>query len=88
MVLDECPKLSFSKKQINKSLKLSHNWAERSKTEFGNNSPKALFGIVQGGIFNDLRLESLDGLKKIGFNEEETNGILGNNWYNFYKGIN
>ena len=28
------------------------------------------------------------GLKKIGFNEEETNGILGNNWYNFYKGIN
>ena len=38
MVLDECPKLSFDKKQINRSLKLSHNWAERSKVEFGENS--------------------------------------------------
>ena len=34
--------------------------------------------------FNNLE----SGLKKIGFNEDETNGILGNNWYNFYKGIN
>ena len=33
-----------------------------------------------------INLES--GLKKIGFNEEEVNGILGNNWYNFYKGLN
>ena len=37
MVLDECPKLSFSKKQIKESIKLSHNWAERSKIEFGEN---------------------------------------------------
>ena len=32
---------------------------------FGNNSKKALFGIVQGGIYKDLRLESLENLKKI-----------------------
>ena len=29
-----------------------------------------------------------DGLKKVGFSENEVNGILGNNWYNFYKGMN
>ena len=58
MVLDECPKLSFNKKQIDQSLELSHNWAERSKIEFGNNPKKALFGIVQGGIYNDLRMKS------------------------------
>ena len=75
MVLDECPKLTFSKKKINQSLKLSHNWAERSKTEFGSNSQKALFGIVQGGIYNDLRLESLDGLKKIDFDGYALGGL-------------
>ena len=75
MVLDECPKLSFDKKQINRSLKLSHNWAERSKVEFGENSKKALFGIVQGGIYNDLRLESLEGLKKIDFDGYALGGL-------------
>jgi len=75
MVLDECPKLSFNKKQINQSLKLSHNWAERSRAEFGNNSKKALFGIIQGGIYNDLRLESLDGLKKIDFDGYALGGL-------------
>ena len=75
MVLDECPKLTFSKKKINQSLKLSHNWAERSKAEFGSNSQKALFGIVQGGIYNDLRLESLDGLKKIDFDGYALGGL-------------
>ena len=64
MILDECPKLSTDKNKIKKSLDLSLNWAERSKVEFGNNSKKALFGIIQGGIYKDLRLESLEGLKK------------------------
>ena len=75
MVLDECPKLSFSKKQIKESIKLSHNWAERSKIEFGENSKKALFGIVQGGIHKDLRLESLNGLQKIGFDGYAIGGL-------------
>ena len=65
MVLDECPKLTSDKNKIIKSLRISHNWAERSKIQFGNDSKKALFGIVQGGIYKDLRLESLDYLKKI-----------------------
>ena len=75
MVLDECPKLTNDKDKISQSLKLSHNWAERSKNEFGINSKKALFGIVQGGIYKDLRLESLNNLKKIDFDGYALGGL-------------
>ena len=75
MVLDECPKLSSDKKKISESLKLSNHWAERCKTEFGNNPKKALFGIVQGGIYKDLRLESLEALKKIEFDGYAIGGL-------------
>jgi len=75
MVLDECPKLSNDKNKICESLKLSHNWAERSKNEFGNNPKKALFGIIQGGIYKDLRLESLDGLSKLDFDGYALGGL-------------
>jgi queuine tRNA-ribosyltransferase len=75
MVLDECPKLSTDKKKISQSLKLSHNWAERSKKEFGYNPKKALFGIVQGGIYKDLRIESLDGLTKLDFDGYALGGL-------------
>ena len=75
MVLDECPKLSADKNKISQSLKLSHNWAERSKKEFGNNPKKALFGIVQGGIYKDLRIESLEGLVKMDFDGYALGGL-------------
>ena len=75
MVLDECPKLSTSKKDLSDSIKISENWAERSKEEFGNNSKKGLFGIIQGGIYKDLRLESLEGVKKIGFDGYAVGGL-------------
>jgi queuine tRNA-ribosyltransferase len=75
MVLDECPRLTKDKNIISKSLDLSHNWAERSKSEFGHNPKKALFGIVQGGIYKDLRLESLEGLKKIDFDGYALGGL-------------
>jgi queuine tRNA-ribosyltransferase len=75
MVLDECPKLTNDKKKISDSLKLSHHWAERSKVEFGNNPKKALFGIVQGGIYKDLRLESLNGLQKLDFDGYALGGL-------------
>tara|TARA_B100000700_G_C14976080_1_gene823938 strand:- start:102 stop:1214 length:1113 start_codon:yes stop_codon:yes gene_type:complete len=75
MVLDECPKLTSDKKKINDSLKLSLNWAKRSKDEFGNDPKKALFGIIQGGLYKDLRLESLDGLKKIEFDGYALGGL-------------
>jgi len=75
MVLDECPKLTNDKKKIIKSLKLSHQWAQRSRNEFGDNPKKALFGIVQGGVYKDLRLESLEGLKNIGFDGYAIGGL-------------
>ena len=75
MVLDECPKLTKNKNILRKSLKLSHNWAERSKIEFGDNPKKALFGIIQGGIYKDLRLESLENLKEIDFDGYALGGL-------------
>ena len=75
MVLDECPKLSNDKEKISQSIKLSSHWAERSKNEFGNNPKKALFGIVQGGIYKDLRLKSLESLENIGFDGYAVGGL-------------
>ncbi len=75
MVFDECPEYTKDKNRIEKSMNLSIKWAERSKKEFGENSEKMLFGIVQGGIFNDLRKECLDKLLKIGFDGYALGGL-------------
>ena len=60
---------------IKKSMNLSIYWAERSKKQFGDNPHKALFGIVQGGLFNDLRKKSLDSLIQIGFDGYAIGGL-------------
>ena len=89
MVLDECPKLTNDKNIISKSINLSKNWAERSKIEFGSNSKKALFGIAQGGIYKDLRLESLDALKEIGFDGYALGGLaVGETQKQMFKVLN
>lgn len=75
MVFDECPEYTKDKNRILKSMNLSIQWAERSKKEFGKNSEKMLFGIVQGGIFNDLRKECLDKLLNIGFDGYALGGL-------------
>ena len=75
MVLDECPKKTLDYNLIYKSLNLSTYWAKRSKKEFGKIKHKALFGIVQGGLFNDLRLKSLNDLKSIGFDGYAVGGL-------------
>ena len=75
MVMDECPKKTNDYKIIEKSLDLSMYWAKRSKKAFGSNSNKALFGIVQGGLFKDLRKKSLNELIKIGFNGYAIGGL-------------
>ena len=75
MVLDECPKLTNDKNKIKKSLDISNDWAKRSKDEFGISSHKALFGIVQGGVYKDLRLESLNNLEKINFDGYALGGL-------------
>ena len=56
-------------------MNLSLYWAKRSKKAFGKNPHKALFGIVQGGLFNDLRLESLNSLVEIGFDGYALGGL-------------
>jgi len=75
MVMDECPKKTTDYKTIKKSMDISSYWASRSKKVFGINPEKALFGIVQGGLFNDLRNKSLDELIKIGFDGYAIGGL-------------
>ena len=75
MVMDECPKNTQDKKKIKESLDLSMYWAKRSKIAFGANKLKALFGIVQGGLFNDLRLESIEKLVDINFDGYALGGL-------------
>jgi len=75
MIMDECPKKSDDYNLIKKSMDLSLNWAERSKKAFGKNPHKALFGIVQGGLFKDLRIKSLNELIKIGFDGYALGGL-------------
>ena len=75
MIMDECPKKNTDYDLIRKSMNLSLYWAERSKKAFGKNDHKALFGIVQGGLFKDLRIKSLEGLIKIGFDGYALGGL-------------
>jgi len=75
MVMDECPKKTDNYEIIKKSMDLSTYWAERSKKQFGTNTHKALFGIIQGGLFNDLRQTSLEKLKKINFDGYAIGGL-------------
>ena len=75
MVMDECPKKTNDYNIIKKSTDLSIHWAKRSKKAFGRNPQKALFGIVQGGLFEDLRKKSLNELIKIGFDGYAIGGL-------------
>ena len=75
MVMDECPKKTNNYDLIKKSMDLSMFWAERSKNKFGHNPHKALFGIIQGGLFNDLREKSLNSLIEIGFDGYAIGGL-------------
>ena len=75
MIMDECPKKTNDYDLIKKSMELSIYWAERSKKAFGINAHKALFGIVQGGLFRELRLRSLEELIKLNFDGYAIGGL-------------
>ena len=75
MVLDECPKLTSDKRVLSQAINTSTEWAKRSKIEFGHDKSKALFGITQGGLYKDLRLESIDKLREIDFNGYAMGGL-------------
>ncbi len=66
MIFDECTPYPSTEEEAAASMRLSFRWAERCKTAHGEHS-SALFGIVQGGMFQDLRQESIEGLRNIGF---------------------
>ena len=75
MIMDECPKKTDNYETIKKSMELSLYWAKRSKKAFGVNPHKAIFGIVQGGLFEDLRIKSLEELLRLKFDGYAIGGL-------------
>lgn len=74
MIFDECTPYPATREEAAHSMRLSLRWAERSKRAHEGN-PNALFGIVQGGMYENLRDESLAGLGQIGFDGFAIGGL-------------
>ena len=76
MIFDECTGYPSSVDSVASSMQLSLRWAQRCKTEFGRlENPNALFGIVQGGMYENLRDESLDALTEMNFHGYAIGGL-------------
>ncbi len=81
MVFDECTPYMINDRpatseEAARSMRMSLRWARRSRESFDAlSNPNALFGIVQGGMFENLRDESLEGLKDIGFHGYAIGGL-------------
>ena len=76
MIFDECTAHPSSHLEAAASMRLSLRWAQRCKNEFNHlQNPNALFGIVQGGMYEDLRDESLAELIEIGFDGYAIGGL-------------
>ncbi|MBV8623737.1 MAG: tRNA guanosine(34) transglycosylase Tgt [Herbaspirillum sp.] len=81
MQFDECTPYEIdgrpaTREEAGKSMRMSLRWAKRSKDEFDRGeNPNALFGIVQGGMFEGLRDESLAGLEELGFDGFAIGGL-------------
>ncbi|WP_197916540.1 tRNA guanosine(34) transglycosylase Tgt [Thiosulfatihalobacter marinus] len=75
MCFDECPALPADRDRIAGSMRLSMRWAARSRAAFGDRPGHALFGIMQGGLERDLREESAQALREIGFDGYAVGGL-------------
>ncbi|SMX36544.1 tRNA guanosine(34) transglycosylase Tgt [Maliponia aquimaris] len=75
MAFDECPALPADRERIAESMRLSMRWAARSREAFGDRPGHMLFGIQQGGLEQDLRGESAEALKAIGFDGYAVGGL-------------
>jgi queuine tRNA-ribosyltransferase len=77
MIFDECTPYPATREEAQKSLQLSLRWAKRCKTHHHDvlKNKNALFGIIQGGMYEDLRDESLKGLKEIDFDGFAIGGL-------------
>ncbi|MEJ2442669.1 MAG: tRNA guanosine(34) transglycosylase Tgt [Exilibacterium sp.] len=74
MIFDECTPYPATGAEACESMQLSLRWAARSRTAHGDN-PAALFGIVQGGMYESLRRQSLEGLMAMGFDGYAIGGL-------------
>lgn len=74
MIFDECPPATKDRTKIRSSLELTLRWAERAKRHHRRRD-QALFGIIQGGVFLDLRRESLEKTVDIGFDGYALGGL-------------
>ncbi len=75
MQLDECVRLPCSPEEAERAMRLSLRWAERSKSAFGEQPDRAIFGIVQGGAEKDLRVSSARALVAMGFDGYAIGGL-------------
>ncbi|MEH6465124.1 MAG: tRNA guanosine(34) transglycosylase Tgt [Shewanella psychromarinicola] len=76
MIFDECTPYPATHDEARKSMQMSLRWAKRSRDEFDRlENPNSLFGIIQGGVFEDLRDESVKGLLDIGFDGYAVGGL-------------
>ena len=75
MAFDECPALPATEDEVAKSMRMSMRWAQRSRDAFGDRPGHALFGIMQGGVTRELREESAEALKAIGFEGYAIGGL-------------
>lgn len=75
MAFDECIAYPATEKETQKSMELSMRWAERSRRAFAQRAGYGLFGIVQGGMFENLRLRSVRELTRIGFEGYAIGGL-------------
>jgi queuine tRNA-ribosyltransferase len=74
MAFDECPKLPATKETLRTSMELTYRWAKRCKS-VELKSHQHLFGIIQGGLHYDLRLESMQGLNELHFSGLALGGL-------------
>ncbi|WP_394129815.1 tRNA guanosine(34) transglycosylase Tgt [Shewanella maritima] len=76
MIFDECTPYPATHDEARKSMQMSLRWAQRSRDEFDRlENPNSLFGIIQGGVYEDLRDESIKGLTDIGFDGYAVGGL-------------
>jgi queuine tRNA-ribosyltransferase len=75
MAFDECTPFPATEAEARASMELSMRWAERSREAFGHDAPGAIFGIVQGGIYPELRRHSAERLQAIGFDGYAAGGL-------------
>lgn len=88
MIFDECTPYPATEAEVRESMELSLRWAARSKVAHGD-SQAALFGIVQGGMYEHLRDESLQALVQLGFDGYAIGGLsVGEPAEEMYRVIN